>query len=106
MAATFITQNGQTKAVLEFIGATIKIKKGFNAIAKKYWSRGFGDHGTLELPKVFTDLTDQEKLDTVFAYTLEMYRDDALDQLEKDIEESIKGVAEADYDDNVEINDV
>ena len=65
---TFTTADGKTKVSFEYEATTAKIQAVVGDCAEALFDRGLGDHGTEEEPKVFADLSSQEKLDIVDGY--------------------------------------
>jgi len=77
MTARFTTAGGNTTITFEYTGTTAKIQAIVNDAAEYVWNRGYGDHGTLAQPKLFTDLNNQQKLNLVDQFVRRSILDDA-----------------------------
>jgi len=65
---TFTTADGKTKVSFKYEATTTKIQAVVGDCAEALFDRGLGDHGTEEEPKVFADLSNQDKLDLIDEY--------------------------------------
>lgn len=68
---------------------------GTNLAAEYLFEHGFGDHGTQEKPKLFTDLTNADKLLIVQGYQKQVVIDLANTQKVNKATESAKITAQA-----------
>ncbi len=65
MLGKFEVLNGTTKVTFEVTAETQLVIDVVTTCAHYLWDHGFGEHGTLEAPVAFEDLTNQDKLDLV-----------------------------------------
>ena len=66
--AKFITADGLTKVSFEYEATTEKIQAVVGDVSEALFDRGQGNHGNEEVPVLFTDLSNQDKLDLVDTY--------------------------------------
>jgi hypothetical protein len=65
MAGTFTVNGANTTIKFEYTALTTTILSIVGSAAEYLWNHGYGDHGTVEIPILFTSLTNQEKLNLV-----------------------------------------
>ena len=65
MLGKFTVNGTNTKISFEATALTTVIQNIVGSASEYLFNKGAGDHGTTEAPKVFADLTNQEKLDIV-----------------------------------------
>lgn len=65
MNSTFEVLNGNTKIIFDVTAPTTTVQDVVGDAAEYLWEHGNGDHGTIESPIDFSDLTNQQKLDLV-----------------------------------------
>lgn len=63
--AKFTVSGTDTKITFEYTALTAKIQSIVGDCAEYLFNHGYGNHGTEEAPILFTDLTNQQKLDIV-----------------------------------------
>ena len=75
-----------------------KTSNGINKAAQYLWNIGQGDHGTQEVPILFTDLTKKQKLDLVAAHLEQVIMDMVRTQLSVEGQDTARAAAQADAD--------
>ena len=65
MISTFSTTTDKTTITFKATALTTVIQNIVGSASEYLFNHGAGDHGTTEAPKVFADLTNQQKLDIV-----------------------------------------
>jgi hypothetical protein len=68
MTAKFTVSGTKTTITFEYVATTALIQSVIINAAEYLWGRGFGNHGTPEVPILFASLTNQQKLDIVDLY--------------------------------------
>jgi hypothetical protein len=68
MAGRFVVDGANTTIIFEYTQITTKMSAFVTDCAEYLWNRGYGDHGTPAIPKLFSDLTNQQKLNLVDQY--------------------------------------
>ena len=68
MAGTFLVDGINTTVTFEYAALTTTVQSVVGDAAEYLFDKGYGNHGTEEIPIVFADLTNQEKLDIVDAH--------------------------------------
>ena len=63
--ATFTVSGTDTTVKFEYTALTTLIQSIVGSASEYLFEHGYGNHGTEEAPKVFADLTSQDKLDLV-----------------------------------------
>jgi hypothetical protein len=106
MAVTYEIQNSQAIVIHQMIGAKTKVQKGYESAAHYLWNRGYGDHGTEETPIVWNDLTNQEKLNLVHAYLIQIIREMARTYLVEAGKITGGETGQTEYEETVEVEDV
>ena len=77
-----------------------KTQNGINKAAQYLWNTGQGDHGTQEIPILFTDLTKKQKLDLVAAHLEQVIMDMVRTQLSVEGQDTARAAAQADAESN------
>lgn len=80
MTGSFVVSGENTTVRFEYTAQTVKIQEVISDSAERLFDRGFGDHGTEEEPRLFSDQSNQEKLDLVDAYVKKVIVNMANDQ--------------------------
>jgi len=75
MTGTFSTDNGEAVVAFSYKATTAVVLVKADKTAHYLWDRGCGDHGTEEEPILYTDLSNQQKLDIIDAYLLKSILD-------------------------------
>ena len=65
MISKFTVSGTNTKISFEVSVLTAVIQNVVSSASEYLFNHGLGDHGTEEAPKVFADLTNQQKLDII-----------------------------------------
>ncbi len=63
--------NGDGTVTLTVTWPNVPVEKAqnvINAASNRLWLEGWGDHGTEEEPREFSDLSNQERLDILYQY--------------------------------------
>jgi hypothetical protein len=65
MTAKFIVSEQNTTITFEYTAITDKMIYVISDCSEYLWNLGYGDHGTIDKPKLFSSLTNQQKLGLV-----------------------------------------
>ena len=65
MTASFKVDGTNITVTFSYTAPTKMVVDTAEASAHYLWEHGYGDHGTEEAPKLFVDLTNQQKLDLI-----------------------------------------
>ena len=68
MTSKFTVIGAETKITFEWTALTAKIISIVGDCSEYLWEHGYGDHGTAEVPILFTSLTNNQKLALVEAH--------------------------------------
>ena len=68
MPASFSVNGQNTTITITITGTTANIQNVFGIVTLYLWNNGLGNHGTDFNPILFTDLTNQQKLDIFYAF--------------------------------------
>lgn len=68
MAIDTSSSNGNITVTLTYTAAAQKVTDTLDNAAQYLFGRGFGDHGTEETPREYSDLSNSEKLDIIDEY--------------------------------------
>ena len=68
MTATFTVLSGNTTMTFVYTAPTAMVQSIVGDCSEYLWNHGYGDHGTVDIPILFTALTNQQKLNLVDAY--------------------------------------
>jgi len=77
MAGSFSVTSGNTTVNFSYTTTTVKVQAIVTDAAEWLWNHGYGDHGTAEVPILFSSLTNQQKLNLVDAYVKQVIIDTA-----------------------------
>jgi hypothetical protein len=104
--AVIYSQEGEVAIIRHtFSGNATKIRAGYNEAARWLWDRGYGDHGTEILPILWSDLSNQDKLDLVHGAILLEIKKWGRNQMVLDGERSGRSSGSDQFEQTVEIND-
>ena len=70
MPATFTVNGSNTTITITITSTTVNIQAIFGIVCQYLWNDGYGDHGTLDAPVLFSSLTNQQKLDIFYNYVV------------------------------------
>ena len=66
-----VAQQPETSPItITITSTTVNIQAIFGIICLYLWNDGYGDHGSLDNPNLYTSLTNQQKLDIFYAYVV------------------------------------
>lgn len=68
MGASFSVNGSNTTITISVTSTTTNIQNVFGIVSLYLWNDGYGDHGMVDSPKLFSALTNQQKLDIFNAY--------------------------------------
>ena len=68
MPASFSVNGSNTTITLTITSTTVNIQAVFGIVTQYLWNDGYGNHGSVDNPILFSSLTNQQKLDILYAY--------------------------------------
>jgi len=95
MISTFTVLTDKTTITFKATALTTLVQSILGSAAEYLFDKGYGDHGTEETPKVFADLTNQQKLDLVGKHLKQVILDLANTQKINKAQEEVREIEEA-----------
>ena len=75
MAGNFTVTGSNTEVSFKWTKSTAKMQSLITSAAHYLWDVGYGNHGTIESPILFSSLNNQGKLDIVDAHVRQVILD-------------------------------